>query len=342
MITAKPSVAERRKSSVPAGLLKACLSLFVFALLSGCQEAVLWHSKGQVGIAEKDLIITTVLLMLIVVIPVIVLTLYFAWRYRDTNPKKVGHAPRWADNHTIELVVWSIPALIVLTLSVIAWKSSHDLDPYKPLTINGDPNVPHLNVDVVALDWKWLFIYPDQGIASLNKLVFPAHMPVAFHITSDATMNSFFIPQLGGQIYAMAGMHTKLHLIADEPGTYQGISGNFSGAGFADMRFDAVATPDEKTFDDWVAKAKASGNSLDLASFQTLAAEKQVIPGEVVIEEKHSLDGLLPKDHVVLKLYGQVAPDLFKQIIGQYHYDHAHASGHEHAPAKPAMSGAEK
>jgi cytochrome o ubiquinol oxidase subunit 2 len=340
MRKATSSAAGKYLSSVPAKLLQYGFSLLVITLLSGCEKAVLLHPKGQVGTEEKDLIITTVLLMLIVVIPVMILTLFFAWRYRETNPKKVGHAPRWADNHTIELVVWGIPVLIVLTLAVIAWKSSHELDPYKPLTINGNTNVPQLNIDVVALDWKWLFIYPDQGVASLNKLVFPAHKPVAFHITSDAAMNSFFIPQLGGQIYAMAGMQTQLHLIADEPGTYAGISANFSGAGFADMRFDAVATPDEKSFDDWVAEAKASGNNLDLTSFKALASEKQPIPGHVILEERRSLKGLLPKDHVVLKLYGRVTPDLFKQIIGQYQYGHSHST--RNTPAMPAMSGAEQ
>lgn len=349
MITAKPSVVEKRTSSVPAGLLKACLSLFTFALLSGCQEAVLWHPKGQVGAAEKDLIITTVLLMLIVVIPVLVLTLYFAWRYRDTNPKKVGHAPRWADSHTIEVVVWTIPALIVLTLSVITWQSSHALDPYKPLTIDGNPNVKHLEVDVVALDWNWLFIYPEQGVASLNQLVFPAHVPVAFNITSDSVMNSFFIPQLGGQIYAMAGMRTKLHLIADEPGTYQGLSANYSGAGYADMRFKAIATTDASGFNDWVAKVKASGNALDLTSFKQLANTPSPIPAKVV-HEGGDLSKVLPPDHVPVRYFGTVSPHLFNDIIGQFHYAapaHAHHAEGAESPsqpadhaAMPAMSGA--
>jgi cytochrome o ubiquinol oxidase subunit 2 len=198
--------------------------------LAGCSGGVL-DPKGQVGMDEKNLIILCTILMLIVVVPVIFLTLYFAWKYRASRDFEI-YTPKWAHSTKIEAVVWSIPILIVVSLSVITWRSTHALDPYAPLEGQGE----HLTVEVVSLNWKWLFIYPEQGIATVNELVFPANKPVAFKITSESTMNSFFIPQLGSQIYSMAGMETKLHLIADEPGTYKGISSNYSGAGFTGMK----------------------------------------------------------------------------------------------------------
>lgn len=319
MMTAKPSVAEKHASSVPSRLMKTCLALFAFALLSGCEKAVLLHPKGQVGIDERNLIFTTVLLMLIVVIPVLVLTLYFAWRYRASNPKKVGYAPRWADSHVIELVVWGIPLLIVITLGVITWESSHRLDPYRPLTADGTPSPNRIVIDAVALDWKWLFIYPEQGIATVNEIAFPQNVPVAFHITSNTVMNAFFIPALGGQIYAMAGMATNLHLIANEPGTFRGISSNFSGRGFPDMHFDAIATPDKQGFDNWVAKVKASGKTLDMTSFAAINK---------------------PSEDNPVSYYGSTAGDMFKKIINQYHYKNHDRLSRERMADMGTMSGA--
>ena len=223
--------------------------------LAGCSGGVL-DPKGQVGMDEKNLIILCTILMLIVVVPVIFLTLYFAWKYRASRDFEI-YTPKWAHSTKIEAVVWSIPILIVVSLSVITWRSTHALDPYAPLEGQGE----HLTVEVVSLNWKWLFIYPEQGIATVNELVFPANKPVAFKITSESTMNSFFIPQLGSQIYSMAGMETKLHLIADEPGTYKGISSNYSGAGFTGMKFNAIATPTEDDFEAWVASVKQSQTS---------------------------------------------------------------------------------
>jgi len=270
-------------------------------LLSGCSGGVL-DPKGQIGIDEKNLIIIATILMLLVVVPVIVMTLYFAWKYRDSRTHEV-YAPKWAHSTKIEATVWTIPIIIVAILGVITWQSTQDLDPYKPLEDKGE----HLVVEVVSLNWKWLFIYPEQGIASVNELVFPANKPVQFKITSESTMNSFFIPQLGSQIYSMAGMETKLHLIANEPGTFDGYSANYSGAGFTGMQFDAIATPDESSFNTWVNQVKAQDEVLDPASYQTLA---------------------LPSEYHPVTYYGQVTPGLFHSIVMKYmqaHDDMAHS-----------------
>ncbi|AEF53137.1 ubiquinol oxidase, subunit II [Marinomonas posidonica IVIA-Po-181] len=251
-------------------LSKVALALMV-GLLAGCQGGVL-DPKGQVGIEEKQLIIVATLLMLLVVIPVIFMTLYFAWKYREGRDEI--YEPKWSHSTKIETIVWAIPIVIVIVLGVITWKSTHALDPYKPLKSDKE----HINVQVVSMNWKWLFIYPDLGIASVNELRFPANVPVAFKISSEGTMNSFFIPQLGSQIYSMAGMVTKLHLIANEPGTFDGISSNYSGAGFTGMKFKAIATETEADFDAWVEGVKAesiagsiNNGILDQASYEALA-----------------------------------------------------------------------
>ena len=263
--------------------------------LAGCSGGVL-DPKGQVGMDEKDLIILCTILMLIVVVPVIFLTLYFAWKYRASRDFEI-YTPKWAHSTKIEAVVWSIPILIVVSLSVITWRSTHALDPYAPLEGQGE----HLTVEVVSLNWKWLFIYPEQGIATVNELVFPANKPVAFKITSESTMNSFFISQLGSQIYSMAGMETKLHLIADEPGTYKGISSNYSGAGFTGMKFNAIATPTEDDFEAWVASVKQSQTSLTSGAYKQLAE---------------------PSENNPVTYFSKVDDGLFHNIVMKYMKDH--------------------
>ncbi|WP_202941424.1 ubiquinol oxidase subunit II [Alteromonas macleodii] len=263
--------------------------------LAGCSGGVL-DPKGQVGMDEKNLIILCTILMLIVVVPVIFLTLYFAWKYRASRDFEI-YTPKWAHSTKIEAVVWSIPILIVVSLSVITWRSTHALDPYAPLEGQGE----HLTVEVVSLNWKWLFIYPEQGIATVNELVFPANKPVAFKITSESTMNSFFIPQLGSQIYSMAGMETKLHLIADEPGTYKGISSNYSGAGFTGMKFNAIATPTEDDFEAWVASVKQSQTSLTSGAYKQLAE---------------------PSENNPVTYFSKVDDGLFHNIVMKYMKDH--------------------
>ncbi|WP_374426464.1 ubiquinol oxidase subunit II [Ideonella dechloratans] len=241
-------------------------------LLSGCKGGIL-DPKGPIGADEKSLILTATFLMLLVVVPVIVMTLVFAWKYRASNTAAV-YTPKWAHSTKIEVVVWTIPVIIVIGLAILAWETTHKLDPYRPLESTKAP----IKVDVVALNWKWLFIYPDLGIATVNQLAFPKDTPVNFRITSDVAMNSFFIPQLGGQIYAMAGMETKLHLLADEAGSYDGMSANYSGAGFSGMKFKAIATETPEDFQAWVAKVKAQATPLDAQAYLALAQPSENNP----------------------------------------------------------------
>ena len=277
--------------SLKTGLL-AGLALFT---LAGCQGGIL-DPKGQVGVDEKYLIIVATLLMLVVVIPVIVMTLFFAWKYREGRSHEI-YAPKWSHSKKIELVVWIIPIIIILILGTITWRSTHELDPYKPLVHEKD----HIVIEVVSLNWKWLFIYPEQGVASVNELAFPTDVPVEFKITSDTTMNSFFIPQLGGQIYSMAGMETQLHLIANEAGTYDGFSANYSGEGFSGMQFKAIATPDEAGFDAWVDKLKQAPDTLSPATYKQLAQQSENNP---------------------VHYYGQVSSDMFHHILNQFMHGH--------------------
>ncbi|KKU81415.1 MAG: Cytochrome o ubiquinol oxidase, subunit II [Parcubacteria group bacterium GW2011_GWA1_47_8] len=221
--------------------------------------------KGVIALAEKNLLVTATLLMLIVVIPVFVMTFFFAWRYRAGNTK-AKYAPDWHSNKTLEAVWWAIPSAIIVVLAVITWKSTHELDPFKPL----NSIAPVMTIQVVALDWKWLFIYPTEHIATVNFVQFPKDVPIKFQITADAPMNSFWIPQLGGQIYAMAGMQTQLHLMASEAGEYAGVSSNFSGAGFSGMKFVAKASSQEE-FDVWIETVRQSPNMLNLEEYEKLA-----------------------------------------------------------------------
>jgi cytochrome o ubiquinol oxidase subunit II len=240
-------------------------------LLGGCSLDVL-NPQGLIGVDEKHLIAVSTWAMLIVVIPVILLTLVFAWRYRASNTGAV-YQPKWSHSKAIEVVIWTIPSLIILFLAVLTWTTTHQLDPYRPL----ESSVKPIDVEVVSLDWKWLFIYPDLGIAAVNQLAMPVGTPVNFHITSDTVMNSFFIPQLGTQVYSMAGMETQLHLIADHPGDYAGLSANFSGPGFSDMKFRTLAMPDAQ-FAQWVSKVRAAPDHLDAMAYQKLAAPSEANP----------------------------------------------------------------
>jgi cytochrome o ubiquinol oxidase subunit 2 len=232
-------------------------------MLASCEEGVL-APKGPIGQAEKTILFDATVIMLAVVIPVILLTLAFAWWYRAGN-RHARYQPDWEYSGRIEVIVWSIPALIVLFLGGMAWISSHDLDPPAGLQNRNKT----LEIQVVSMDWKWLFIYPDQNIATVNELTVPVATPVHFRLTSSSVMNSFFIPQLGSQIYTMAGMVTQVNLQADEEGTYPGRSVQFSGDGFSDMKFDVHAIPDAR-FQQWVTAAKANGVGLDATGYDVL------------------------------------------------------------------------
>lgn len=223
------------------------------------------NPKGPVALKEFHLIIFTLLLSLVIVIPVFTVTIVFAWKYRENNHAK--YSPELVGNRFVETIWWIIPSALILILAVVTWNSSYDLDPYKPLTGGGHP--PML-IQVVALDWKWLFIYPKQNIATVNYFLMPTNTPVTFEITSDAPMNSFWIPQLGGQIYAMPGMTTQLNLLATSNGSYNGSSANISGTGFSGMTFTAKATS-ENTFNNWVDSVRNSSSSLNLPSYTQLS-----------------------------------------------------------------------
>lgn len=282
------------------------LSLFTtIVMLSGC-DMVLMDPKGAIGMEQKTLILTAIGLMLIVVIPVIFMAFAFTWKFRSSN-SKATYRPDWAHSNQIEMVVWSIPIIIIIILATITWKTTHDLDPYKPLVSGQEP----ITIEVVSLDWKWLFIYPEQGIATVNQLAFPINVPVNFKVTSDSVMNSFFIPQLGGQIYAMAGMQTKLHLIANEAGKYNGISSSYSGKGFSGMKFTAVATPTQDDFEQWVQQVKKSSGTLDtIDDFNKLAE---------------------PSENNPVEYFSSVKPNLFKNIIDKFMGDMSiHHSENQH------------
>ena len=249
----------------------AAVLLLSAVTLGGCSEGVL-DPKGPVAAAERLLLINSTAIMLVVVVPVIVATLAFAWWYRASNPR-AARSFDVAYEGRIEFVTWSIPALIVILLGGVSWIGSHQLDPKAPIVADAKP----LRVDVVALDWKWLFIYPDEGIAAVNQLVVPVGTPVQFRLTSATVMNSFFVPQLGSQIYTMSGMATHLNLLADRPGEYPGISANFSGDGFSDMRFTVKAVPDGD-FGAWLKQVRGTGPALDAAGYAALVQPSKAVP----------------------------------------------------------------
>jgi cytochrome o ubiquinol oxidase subunit 2 len=240
-------------------------AIFVCALLTRGSNLALLNSAGWVAGKERNLMITAVILMLLVVIPVFILTFAIVWKYRADNTK-ARYTPDWDHHNVLEAVWWGIPFVIILTLSIIAWNSSHELDPFRPLDASAKP----ITVQVVALQWKWLFIYPEQHIASVNFFQFPENTPVNFVITSDAPMNSFWIPQLAGQIYAMPGMSTELHAIADRTGDFAGVSSNISGEGFAGMKFVARSSS-QGEFDRWIKDAQQAPNVLDQAEYSKLS-----------------------------------------------------------------------
>ncbi|SRR5579859_835766 len=269
-------------------LLPALALLCTAFSLSGCDYALM-DPKGPIGVDERNLILLATGLMLIVVVPVIGMTIAFAWRYRSSN-EKAAYTPDWEHSNAIEVVVWVVPCLIIIALGLITWTSTHALDPYKPIASEKAP----VEVEVVSLDWKWLFIYPDLKIASVNELAFPAGTPVHFKMTSGSVMNAIFMPQLGSMVYTMAGMQTQLSLLADHTGTFDGISSNFSGDGFSDMKFFAKSMS-EDDFQSWVEHARASGNVLSSTVYHEL--------------EK-------PSEKVPVAYYGDIDPMVYHEALG--------------------------
>ncbi|MEL6059549.1 MULTISPECIES: ubiquinol oxidase subunit II [unclassified Methylobacterium] len=260
------------------------------ALLGGCQQHNLLDAKGPVGAAEANILIIATIIMLAIIVPTMIATVIFALWYRESNPKAL-YRPDWAFSGRIELVVWSVPFLTITFLGGIAWIGAHRLDPAVPLESDRKP----LQVQVVSLDWKWLFLYPDQGVASVNELVVPAATPVTFKLTSSSVWNSFFVPKLGSMIYTMRGMVTTLNLMADQAGELHGLSTHFSGDGFADMHFPVRAVSDSD-FAAWVNGAKGSGAALDKAAYAELTKQSIADP---------------PRS------FGSVEPGLFDGIVAQ-------------------------
>lgn len=248
--------------------------------------------KGIIASDEKLLLVTAVGLMLLVVIPVILLNFYFAWKYRASNTK-AKYSPEFAHSTILEIVWWTIPIIIIAILGTITWITSHNYDPYRPLNSKVKPLV----IQVIAMNWKWFFIYPDQNIATVNFVQMPVNVPVEFDITADAApMNSFQIPQLAGQIYAMPGMRTELHLMANHMGDFAGISANYSGIGFAGMTFTARATS-QADFDTWVKNIQKSNKPLTADGYKQL---------------------LLPSENNPVATYSAVPKDLFNNVLMSY------------------------
>jgi len=276
--------------------LAAALSLLPLVLLGGC-NAVVMHPAGDVAVQQRDLILVSTGLMLLVIVPVLALTGLFAWRYRQSNTD-AKYEPDWDHSTQLELVIWAIPLLIIIVLGAVTWVSTHVLDPYRPIerlapgrTIAR--NVRPLEVQVVALDWKWLFIYPEYGIATVNQLAAPVDRPIAFKITSSTVMNAFYVPALAGMIYAMPGMETKLHAVINKPGSYDGMSSNYSGAGFSGMRFRFYGLSDQG-FAQWVAGVKAKPLVLDRGAYLRLER---------------------PTEHVKPIQFGTVDPALYQAAL---------------------------
>jgi cytochrome o ubiquinol oxidase subunit 2 len=294
-------MSRKYKIAVPL-LLLAGLGTGAYFYLKDKNLTVL-NPKGTIAAEQRELLVITTLLMLIVVIPVFVMMFYFVWKYREGNTK-AKYSPEWDHSHIFETIWWGLPMAIIGILAVITWQSSHKLDPYRPL----ESDVKPLKVQVVAMNWKWLFIYPEQDTASLNYLRIPEDTPINFEITADAPMNSFWIPSLGGQVYAMAGMSTKLHLLASERGVFEGSSANLSGQGFAGMRFKAESVSGEE-FSNWIRTAQESGSPLTKSAYEELAK---------------------PSSYVRPAVYWLREPDLYDKVVMKYMMpDGGENHGHE-------------
>lgn len=279
-------------------VIRASVSIAAFGLLSACHAVVLQPS-GDVAMQQRNLLIASTLLMLLIIVPVMIAIVIVAWRYRESNDEAT-YLPDWDHSTALELLIWSAPLMIIICLGAMTWLSTHTLDPYRPVDRieRGQPvasDAKPLVVDVVAMDWKWLFFYPEYGVASVNQLALPTDRPIQFKITATSVMNSFYIPALAGQIYAMPGMQTQLHAVLNEPGTFKGFSANYSGAGFAGMHFKTYGM-DAAGFNQWIAKARTSTLALSNAAYFEL--------------EK-------PSEDVTPAIYSNVAPGLYDRILNR-------------------------
>lgn len=278
-------------------IVRRGLPLLPLAALAGCNTVVM-NPTGDIAKQQADLITISVALMLLIIVPVMILTVLFAWRYRKNANAK--YEPDWDHSTKLELIIWGAPLLIIIVLGLITWVSTHKLDPYRALDrLDENRPIPAstkvLEVQVVALDWKWLFIYPEQGIASVNQLVTPIDTPIRFKMTASTVMNTFYIPTLAGMIYTMPGMQTELNAVLNKTGDYQGLSANFSGDGFSHMKF-AYKGVSAAEFDAWVQGMKANTAVLDRADY-------------LVLEK--------PTAKEAVRHYGQVEPALFNRILNR-------------------------
>ena len=269
-----------KQSIVQTQLLRAAAAVGLVLLLGACSHAVL-DPAGDIARQQRNLIIVSTGLMLLIIVPVLVLIVLFAWRYR--KGKGGTYDPDFHHSTSLELIIWTAPLMIIIVLGALTWSSTHLLDPFRPLdrvAIGADANVPRakaLRVQVVSLDWKWLFIYPELGIATVNELVVPMNREIRFDITSTNMMNTFYAPTMAGMIYAMPGMQSTLHAVMNRPGEFEGYSANYSGAGFSDMRFK-LRSMNDAGFTGWVAQAKASGRALDMPAYMALVNPSEKVP----------------------------------------------------------------
>jgi cytochrome o ubiquinol oxidase subunit 2 len=267
-------------------------------LLAGACSTVVMDPAGDVARQQSHLILWSTLLMLLIIVPVMALTVIFAWRYRAGN-EDATYEPDWDHSTGLELIIWSAPLLIIIALGALTWVATHTLDPYRPLSrIAAGKPVPAqqrpLEIQAVAMDWKWLFIYPEQGIATVNELVLPVDRQVRFRLTSSSQMNTFWVPAMAGMIYSMPGMETQLHAVLNRAGKFEGMSANYSGAGFSDMRF-WTHSMDEAGFDRWAASVRRRPLALDLATYRRLET---------------------PSEKVKPMGFGRVDPALYARIVG--------------------------
>ncbi|MFC3104229.1 ubiquinol oxidase subunit II [Salinisphaera aquimarina] len=296
------------------GVFMLVLGVGLPLLLSGCgvddwintfhlDSLVTFFTAGPVAAYERNLMLFVFTVMLFVLVPVVGFTLWFAWHYRASNRNNT-YTPNWHHSGLLEIFLWGGPVVIVLILATLTWFTTHDLDPYKPL----ESEHPTIEVQAIAMDWKWLFIYPEYNVAVVNEIAMPVDVPVRFHLTSASVMNAFMIPRLGSQIYAMSGMETKLHLMADQKGTFFGKNYQYSGDGFAHMNFEAHSVTQDE-FDQWIAKAKASGRTLDTAAYKKLVK---------------------PSEDDSVSYYSSVRPDLFQHVIDEFNSANGNAHHTSH------------
>ena len=281
-------------------LLALLLVLMVSVIYLSSVNIPVLEPKGIIADKEFRLLVTVVLIMSVVALPVFGLLAYIVWKYNEKNQIRKKYSPDWESNKYIEGTWWAIPTILIVILSIITWNATYALNPYNPIPSKNKTLV----VQVVALDWKWLFIYPSLRVASINKLMMPVNTPVHFYLTADAPMNSFWIPQLSGQIYAMPGMQTQLYILANQSGEYNGWSANISGIGFAGMMFKADVVSASQ-FRAWASTTLLRAPALTIARYNNL---------------------IKPSTYVASAFYANPAPNIFNLTIDKYMMPNYHGA----------------